>query len=131
MIRIEPYTAEHKLIWDEMIANSRNGVFLFLRDYIEYHSDRFQDASLLFFHGENLVAVLPASRSGSHVLSHGGLTFGGVISAYKLSASAMLELFDTLRQRLHNEGVRTLIYKAVPHIYHRVPAQEDLYALFR
>ncbi|MGB0108198.1 MAG: hypothetical protein WBP52_06820, partial [Terriglobales bacterium] len=131
MIRVEPYTSEHKQIWDEMIANSRNGVFLFFRDYMEYHSDRFHDASLLFFDKQNLLAVLPADRNGNQVVSHGGLTFGGVISGRNVGASAMLELFDVLRGWLHGQGVSTLLYKPVPHIYHRMPAQEDLYALFR
>jgi hypothetical protein len=130
-IRVEPYSSKHKQIWDEMIARSRNGVFLFFRDYMEYHSDRFQDASLLFFLENVLLAVLPANRNGSQVVSHGGLTFGGVISQHNLGASAMLDLFDVLREWLRSQGVSTLLYKPVPHIYHRTPAEEDLYALFR
>ena len=130
-IRVEPYTSQHKQVWNEMIAHSRNGVFLFFRDYMEYHSDRFQDASLLFFDEHSLLAVLPANRNGDQVVSHGGLTFGGVISSRNLGASTMLELFDTLREWLRAQGVRSLLYKPVPHIYHRMPAEEDLYALFR
>ena len=130
-IRVQPYVPQHKQIWDEMIAHSRNGVFLFFRDYMEYHSDRFQDASLLFFDDHGLLAVLPANRTGDQVVSHGGLTFGGVISRHNLGASAMLELFDVLLERLRGQGVNTLLYKPVPHIYHRMPAEEDLYALFR
>lgn len=130
-IRVENYSPQHKQIWDEMITHGRNSVFLFFRDYMEYHSDRFQDASLLFFHESELLAVLPANRQEGQVISHGGLTFGSVISSVKLSASAMLELFDALREWLRNQGVRTLLYKPVPHIYHRLPAEEDLYALFR
>jgi hypothetical protein len=130
-IRVEPYSSQQKQIWDEMIARSRNGVFLFFRDYMEYHINRFPDASLLFFDGNDLLAVLPANRDGDQVVSHGGLTFGGVISQHNLGASAMLELFDVLREWLHGQGVSTLLYKPVPHIYHRTPAEEDLYALFR
>jgi hypothetical protein len=130
-IRVEPYTSQHKQIWDEMIAQSRNGVFLFFRDYMEYHNDRFHDVSLLFFDERNLLAVLPANRNGDQIVSHGGLTFGGVISRDNLGASAMLELFDALREWLRGQGVGTLLYKTVPHIYHRMPAEEDLYALFR
>lgn len=130
-IRIEPYSSQHKQIWDEMIAQSRNGVFLFFRDYMEYHRDRFRDASLLFFEDHNLLAVLPANRNGNQVISHGGLTFGGVISRDNLGGSAMLELFDVLVGWLRNQEVSALLYKPVPHIYHRVPAEEDLYALFR
>lgn len=97
---------------------------------MEYHRDRFQDASLLFFEDHNLLAVLPANRTGDQLVSHGGLTFGGVISGHELGASVMLELFDVLLEQLRGQGVRTLLYKPVPHIYHRAPAEEDLYALF-
>jgi Acetyltransferase (GNAT) domain len=130
-IRVESYGPQHKQIWDEMIAHSRNGVFLFCRDYMEYHNDRFQDASLLFFNDRDLLAVLPANRDGDRIVSHGGLTFGGVVSRHNLGASAMLELFDVLRECLRAQGARNLLYKPVPHIYHRMPAEEDLYALFR
>lgn len=130
-IRVEPYTSHHKQIWDEAIAHSRNGTFLFFRDYMEYHSDRFQDASLLFFDDHGLLAVLPANRKADQFISHGGLTFGGVISGLNLGAPAVLELFDVLKEWLRSQGVRTLLYKPVPHIYHLIPAEEDLYALFR
>jgi|SRR5215469_637963 len=130
-IRVARYASEHKQSWDEMIARSRNGVFLFFRDYMEYHSDRFQDASLLFFQDADLWAVLPANREGNTVISHGGLTFGGVISRENLGASAMLKLFDVLCEWLRAQGIAKLIYKPVPYIYHRAPAEEDLYALFR
>jgi hypothetical protein len=130
-IRVEPYSSQHRQIWDDMIAHSRNGVFLFFRDYVEYHSDRFEDSSLLFFSGQDLLAVLPANREGDRIISHGGLTFGGLISGSKLGASAMLQLFDVLREWLRGQGAQTVLYKPVPHIYHRMPAEEDLYALFR
>ena len=130
-IRVEVYSPQHKQIWDDMIARSRNGVFLFFRDYMEYHIDRFPDASLLFCDKHDLLAVLPASRTGDQIVSHGGLTFGGVISQHTLGASAMLALFEAMANSLRGQGVRTLLYKPVPHIYHRMPAEEDLYALFR
>src|SRR3712207_1070055 len=63
--------------------------------------------------------------------SHAGLTFGGVVSGDEMKVGLMLELFDALRDHLRARGVGRVVYKAVPHIYHRVPAEEDLYALFR
>src|SRR5205823_8719463 len=43
----------------------------------------------------------------------------------------VLDLFGLLRKWAADLGVRRVLYKPVPHIYHRVPAEEDLYALFR
>ena len=45
--------------------------------------------------------------------------------------SVMLELFEQLTAYLRAQGITKLVYKAIPHIYHNLPAEEDLYALFR
>ena len=62
MVKICVYEKGYKPVWDEFILKSKNGTFLFFRDYMEYHADRFTDHSLLFFEGDRLLAVLPASR---------------------------------------------------------------------
>ncbi len=97
---------------------------------MEYHRDRFEDASLVVQDGETPVALLPASRQGDVVVSHGGLTFGGLLSTPELTTRRTIAAMDEVVGRLQRDGVRTLLYKAVPHIYHTVPAEEDLYALF-
>jgi Acetyltransferase (GNAT) domain len=131
MIRVERYAPEHRRGWDDFLARSRNGTFLFRRDYVEYHADRFTDHSLLFLDDDRLVGLLPASERDGTLTSHGGLTYGGVVSDGRMRTPLMLELFDGLVEYLRGRGVGRLVYKAVPHIYHRVPAEEDLYALFR
>lgn len=132
MVNVFNYAAGHKPAWDDFVARSKNGVFLFRRDYMEYHADRFADSSLMFEDEDGrLVALLPASVEGAVVTSHAGLTFGGVVTDSTMKAALMLELFDALEEYLKQHGVKKLIYKAVPHIYHRLPAEEDLYALFR
>ncbi|MFL6231267.1 MAG: GNAT family N-acetyltransferase [Pyrinomonadaceae bacterium] len=132
MVRVFNYTAERKPAWDDFVARSKNGVFLFRRDYMEYHADRFTDFSLMFAdEADRLVAVMPASIKEDVVASHAGLTFGGIVTDTAMKAAHMLELFDALTAHLRHHGVRQVIYKAVPHIYHRLPAEEDLYALFR
>ena len=131
-VKVVRYDEGRRRAWDEFAERSKNGVFLFLRDYVEYHADRFPDASFMFLdEGERLVGLLPATARGGVLSSHAGLTFGGVVSGDEMKAGLMLELFDAMLAHLRAEGFRRLIYKAVPHIYHRVPAEEDLYALFR
>jgi len=131
MIEIVKYESSYKSRWDDFISKSKNGSFLFCRDYMEYHSDRFIDSSLLFFEDDILIAVMPANASGTVLHSHEGLTFGGVISNKQMLVEVMLDLFGCLITYLDQHRITTLIYKAVPHIYHTVPAEEDLYALFR
>lgn len=130
-LKIVRYNGKHKLLWNEFIANSKNGVFLFYRDYMEYHSDRFTDFSLMFFDNNMLIAVMPANVKDDVLFSHSGLTFGGIVTDRKMKTPLMLEIFDALKEYLKAEGIRKIIYKAIPHIYHIHPAEEDLYALFR
>jgi hypothetical protein len=117
--------------WDELVARSRTPHLLFCRRYMDYHRDRFPDHSLMVRDGGRLIAVLPAERRGEVVTSHGGLTFGGLVRDPALSTRRTLAAFTAILERLASDGARELVYKAVPHIYHLVPAEEDLYALFR
>lgn len=131
MIEIVKYESKYKPRWDDFIKRSKNGTFMFYRDYMEYHSSRFIDSSLLFFNEDALIAVMPANISEKVLYSHGGLTFGGIVSDYKMTLSVMLELFEQLTAYLKAQGITKFLYKVIPHIYHNAPAEEDLYALFR
>ncbi len=131
VIEIVKYESSYKPRWDDFVSKSKNGSFLFYRDYMEYHSGRFLDSSLLFFEEDVLIAVMPANVSGRVLHSHGGLTFGGIISNKQMRMELMLNLFGCLMKYLDQQRITTLVYKAIPHIYHTVPAEEDLYALFR
>lgn len=130
-LRTTVYIPENKGLWDRFISESKNGVFLFYRDYLEYHKDRFRDHSLLFFKGSELIGVLPANLNGQTLYSHGGLTFGGVVSGYDMTQPLMLEIFSKLIEHCQVMGIYRVVYKAVPYIYPSVPSDEDLYALFR
>jgi hypothetical protein len=126
------YGTELQEQWDIFVRASRNGTFLFERGYIEYHADRFVDDSLVFRdRASRIVAVLPASREGDGVISHGGLTYGGLVVGPEAGTCAALALLETALTHYRTTGARTLTYKCVPHIYHKLPAEEDLYALFR
>lgn len=114
-----------------MVNASKNGTFLLCRDYMEYHSDRFEDYSMMVYEDGDLVALLPASRSGNTVSSHGGLTYGGLVMGLRSSGDRPLEWMKAIVERLREEGITKLTYKSIPHIYHLQPAEEDLYALFR
>ena len=118
--------------WDEFVRTSRNGTFLHQRGYMDYHSDRFTDCSLMALHDGKLCALLPANVDGDTLWSHRGLTYGSWIVPLKhFDATVMLEVMDAAMAWLRANGIKRLVYKPVPHIYHRYPCEEDLYALFR
>jgi hypothetical protein len=130
-MQIDKYQSDKKNEWDAFVRASRNGTFLFCRDFMEYHAARFTDSSLLCYDKDELVALLPANRVEDMFYSHQGLTYGGFVLSHKAKAEKILNLFSALTGFLREQGIKKLIYKPVPHIYHRFPSEEDLYALFR
>lgn len=129
---IEAYHAGLRDVWDNAVKNSRNGLFQHLRAYMDYHADRFSDCSVLARDAKGrVIAVLPAHASGNTVCSHRGLSFGGWLMGDRADMPAMMEVWDAASEHYRNNGFKELVYRPVPHIYHRYPAEEDLYALFR
>jgi hypothetical protein len=131
VIEVVKYSANYKDAWDAFVRASKNGTFMLHRDYLEYHADRFEDHSLLFYKKGKLVALLPANVVGTEVQSHGGLSYGGIVSSATMKAQLMLDVFDAMLLYYKELGFEAINYKAIPHIYHQHPAEEDLYALFR
>lgn len=131
MINLQRYNQTKKDIWDNLINQSRNGTFLFLRDYMDYHADRFVDLSFLIYRKGKLVGVIPGNAKENVFYSHMGLTYGGIISNIKVSTIDIFEVFKQLKVELENRNINKIVYKPVPLIYHAVPAQEDIYCLFR
>ena len=130
---IRRYWPEDSELWDRLVAESRQGTLLHMRGYMDYHSDRFKDCSLIASRKGKPTAILPADLASDGTLrSHGGLTYGGWLTPlFHFDGSDMLELFEALAKWCSENHIHEIIYKAVPHIYHRIPAEEDLYALFR
>ena len=130
MFEIVRYTPERASEWNAFVAASKNGTFLFDRNYMDYHSDRFADHSLMFYADGKLLALLPANASGQVLYSHRGLTYGGLVMSERLTMVQTMALFSELNDYLRQEGFQKVVYKSIPWIYHRLSAEEDLYALF-
>lgn len=131
MVEIKLYTSEMSNEWNRFVDDSKNATFLHRREYMDYHSDRFQDCSLMAYSKGKLIAILPANRVENTLYSHQGLTYGGWLIPIKhFSIINMLEVFDAMKSFLKSIDITELIYKAIPHIYHTYPAEEDLYAIF-
>ena len=111
MFEIRRYTSELADEWNQFIAKSKNGTFLFDRRYMDYHADRFNDHSLLFYLGNRLLAVLPAHASGDTLYSHNGLTYGGLVMSSRLTVVQTMNLFRELNEQLRQEGFRHVSYK--------------------
>lgn len=125
------FNNSHADQWDNVVKKSKNGIFLFYRNYLDYHKDRFVDHSLMISKNNKVIALFPANEKENEIFSHGGLTFGSLIMDYDIRANEVLEIFEKIRNYYKDRGYTRIIYKAIPPIYHKYFAEEDLYALFR
>ncbi len=130
MIIVKRYSDENVDLWNEFNAKSKNSMFMFDRNYMDYHRDRFKDHSLLFYSDEDLISIFPACERDNSLISHGGLTYGGFISNEKMKQHIMNDCFDALIQYAAEQGFEEITYKTIPHVYHLQPAEEDRYSLF-
>ena len=138
MITVTRYTPKNHQTWNEFVKQSRQGTFLFDRNYMDYHQDRFHDHSLMIYYKDKLYALLPANEVVSasnneipqkELVSHQGLTYGGLLTCNKMTAELTCETFEAIGNYLKQEDFSKLTYKAIPWIYHKIPSEEDLYAL--
>ena len=114
---VKQYQESDYTNWNAFIGQAKNATFLFHRDFMEYHKDRFEDFSLLIFENEKLVAVLPANRVDNIVFSHQGLTYGGLVYADKLKGVNVVTVLDTIFCFFKESGLKSFYYKPIPSFY--------------
>lgn len=131
MIELKPYTNNDLLKWDQFLQKTRNGLFFHQRNFISYNIDRFQEHSVLCYKKGKLLALFPATVHDKQIVSYGGLSIAGLLTSMDIKAADVLAIFDELIRYYREQGFSSILYKAIPLAFHRYPAQEDLYALFR
>lgn len=129
-LSVKQYHKSNYKQWNAFIGQAKNATFLFHRDFMEYHKERFEDYSLMVFENEKLVAILPANRAEDTIFSHQGLTYGGLVYQEQTKLSDVLAVFQSVLFFLKRNAIEKLQLKTIPFIYHTKPAQEIEYALF-
>ena len=127
---VKPYSAKYLDAWNNFISNAKNATFLFHREFIEYHKDRFDDCSLMVFKNDSLVALLPANKINNDVHSHQGLTYGGLVLQANIKLNDVIGVLEAILQFLEAQQVTQLYIKQLPDIYHKYPSQELEYLFF-
>ncbi|MEZ4802151.1 MAG: GNAT family N-acetyltransferase [Gelidibacter sp.] len=127
---VEKYQPKFATIWNDFVATSKNATFLFQRDFMEYHQDRFEDFSLMVFKDDKLIALLPANEVNDELHSHQGLSYGGFILQNDIVFEDVLASFKVILEFLDEKSIQTLHIKLLPKIYHWLPSDEIDYLLF-
>lgn len=125
------YHPSLKAQWNSFIASSKNGTFLFNRNFMDYHKDRFVDHSIMVYKNETLFALLPANVVENTVISHQGLTYGSFVLSEKAKLFDVFEAFKVTLQFLESENMVTLEIRNIPTFYNTLPADELAYILFK
>jgi len=128
--KVLTYSEKHSETWNNFVTQSKNGTFLFHRDFMEYHHDRFEDYSQLVFEDNELVAIFPANKVGNLIYSHQGLTYGGLVLSNSVKFPTVFNAFKALLASFQNDGFETIHLKMIPAIYHTLPSDEISYILF-
>ena len=128
---VERYTPDRKSEWDAFVSRAKSSTFLFYRDYMDYHQDRFTDHSLMVFREGELAGLLPANmKADGTLISHEGLTYGGLALPPTASLGVVLGCFQAILMCLHLNQIDHLVYKRIPAFYNVIPDDDVAYALF-
>lgn len=117
--------------WNRFLEESKNGSFLFNRSFIEYHEDRFLDYSLMIYEGNDLVAVVPANITDKELISHQGLSYGGVVIKDDARLNEVISIVHSMLSYLYAQGITKCLIKLIPCIYHKRPADELQWIMFK
>lgn len=127
---IIPYQKAYFKAWNLFVSQAQNATFLHDRNFMDYHKERFNDASLLVLKEDKLVALLPANKVDNIVYSHQGLSYGGLIINEKSKFEEVVLIFKSLLKHFKELSVLSLIIKEVPSFYTHQPSDFLSYLSF-
>ncbi|WP_375239923.1 GNAT family N-acetyltransferase [Aurantibacter sp.] len=97
---------------------------------MDYHSNRFNDNSLLVYNSNKLIAVLPANKVENTLFSHQGLSYGGLVYGSNIRLEDVISVFKAILIYLKSINIDKLIIKELPKFYSLTPNDELHYLAF-
>ena len=128
---VKKYHSKYQNQWNAFVQTSANGTFLQQRDYMDYHSDRFEDYSLMIFKEEKLLAVFPAHLSDNQLFVHNGLTYSDVIFLPDFRMAYRIEVYQALFDFLYSEGIAKIHIKTIPAFLMSQKDESNLYLYYK
>lgn len=135
-VQATEFRSESAIEWDSLVWESRNGCLFHTQRFFDYHPDgRFEDCSLMFYQGRELVAVLPACRredAGGGVLeSHPGASFGGPVFRRGMPLEDTVAVVRALLAWSADHDIKTVrLLRLLPLLDRPVPADDVEYAVY-
>lgn len=117
-VHVKRYSGVNKQLWDDFVSQAEVHSILFYRDFMEYHSDRFADYSLMVFQENKLIAILPANIDADNILhSHQGLSYGGFLFQRFARLEVRVAVYDSVLRFLEKNSVVDMMIKSIPSFY--------------
>src|SRR5258705_7003976 len=111
--------------WDEFVARAPMATLLHTRRYLSYHGERFSDVSVLLVdERQRVIAVFPAALDPDDdkcVISHPGVTYGGIVYDGGLGRERMVEAVYILFHHFTQQRSTRLRAKSVTYNYQPTP----------
>lgn len=85
---------------------------------MEYHSDRFTDASFIIYRNNEPLALFPGNKDGQCIYSHQGLTYGGFILSPIVTTSDIEPMVSIFLNYLKGIDISEVYIKSFPGFYH-------------
>jgi hypothetical protein len=130
-IIVQKYEPKQKNVWNEFLDNSKNSTFLFNRNFVEYHADRFNDYSLIIIDKGEIVTLFPANIDANRIVySHQGLTYGGFVFREDECLNDILKYIHAALRFFKKNDISKILYKSIPKFYNTIGSDEIDYSLF-
>ncbi len=120
------YHESWRASWDSFIMKSKNGMFQFLRSFLDYHGNKFSDHSLIFMEKDRVVACLAGHQVDDCYHSHKGLSYGGLVTNIE-NISQLQLLIGAMEGYLTAQGFKNYNLRVLPGFMH--PINESLHYL--
>jgi hypothetical protein len=129
--QVTQYSARLADDWNQFVKHSRNSTFLFDRDFMDYHADRFQDHSVIVSEDNgNIVACFPANEKDGIIYAHQGLSYGGLVQGIDDKLETTLLLWYSILEYYAMHNIEEVVYKHFPSLYNAQHIHDTEYAMF-
>ena len=71
---------------------------------MDYHSDRFDDFSILIYKNKSLVGLIPANSFENSIYSHQGLSYGGLLLKNNFKTTFLEEMMTYITEFYKDNG---------------------------
>lgn len=124
-MKVISYTETDRLRWNAFLEEAKNPHFFFTRDFLDYHGNRFRDASCLVENEQGkLVALFVANQEDVVLYAHQGLSFGGFVWQEKLRTTDIFQITAAVLTYWQARGIRKCAYRLMPSYQEKISSHD-------